>query len=216
MGIIRSETIMPKRSKKRLYVFVLISILLVLGGGGYAYRQHVLRTDKARFVQAEADIAELTKQITDSVGTPLKTQTEKFCSRPNLKFKEGQLSCNVESIVYNAIENEQEATAYHSKISTLVQQKWHRDDISYSLNMGFEHNYMVIPSDNYLFNRDYQRITELFTNDRSNLKCSSTSTYYKSTSPPSSDYLVINNLAATMMIRIDCSDLTKSLLYKFK
>lgn len=79
-------------------VALLIILLALLGYRNQEARKRsdaALAADKATFAQIEADMDATYNGIVAAVGAPTESSFNKFCARPNLKYEEGDLSCNI-------------------------------------------------------------------------------------------------------------------------
>ncbi|PJE65372.1 hypothetical protein COU91_02030 [Candidatus Saccharibacteria bacterium CG10_big_fil_rev_8_21_14_0_10_47_8] len=103
-----------KNPKNRSQVF--LAVLVLLGGSFFAYQNYAKWQDKHKFEQAQTSINELYSEIVAKVGQPDNYKKTNSCSRPNLKFEQGPLSCNVGVDILYGVDNIQAATNIFSTI----------------------------------------------------------------------------------------------------
>lgn len=97
--------------------------ILVLGFGYYAYNSYIKWNDRHRFEQAQASIDELYTDIVAKVGEPNNYRRSASCSRPNQKFEQGPLSCNVGvEFVYDLNDRSEAESKYESAQSVIKNQ----------------------------------------------------------------------------------------------
>ncbi len=105
-------------SKRTLLIPIIITAIAVAGIGTYLYRQHqsnkAYQADKAQFTQVEADMKATYQAMTTAAGKPDVSKYDKGCGRPNLKFKNGSLFCNV-TYTFAYGENDLDGAYKHTK-----------------------------------------------------------------------------------------------------
>ena len=84
-----------RQKAKKNQGIILIFFLIVVVGGFVAYRQYSVWTDKQKFEKAQASIDTLYADIVVRLGPPNNYEHNQSCGRPNQKFEQGPLSCNV-------------------------------------------------------------------------------------------------------------------------
>lgn len=104
--------------KNRPHIFLVA--LIFLGGGFFAYQSYAKWQDKNKFKQAQASINELYSEIVAKVGQPDNYQKTNSCSRPNLKFEQGPLSCDVDIDFIFGVKNESEALNLFKNIQNTI------------------------------------------------------------------------------------------------
>lgn len=115
----------PHRKPWLLIIFASLVVLVVGFLFGWQwYQGNLVAADKARFAQAERDIDDLSRQIVAATGQPAKVETEKYCSRPNIKFEEGPLSCDIHWYGYYEIGDAAQATTLYKQAREVFTKKW--------------------------------------------------------------------------------------------
>jgi hypothetical protein len=76
---------------------VVLIVLVILGGGYFAYQSYAKWQDKHKFEQAQASINELYSEIVTKVGQPGISRSKYSCRYASLKYSRGPLSCGFES-----------------------------------------------------------------------------------------------------------------------
>ena len=84
-----------RQKAKKNQGIILIFFLIVVVGGFVAFRQYAIWVDKEKFEQAQASIDALYADIVTQVGQPSNYERSQSCGRPNQKYNQGPLSCNV-------------------------------------------------------------------------------------------------------------------------
>ena len=131
----KSKTVMSKGLRRLpqtavLFVIAAVTLLIILLAlVGYRNQEAqkrsdaALAADKATFAQIEADMATTYQGIVAAVGAPTRSSFNKFCDRPNLKFEEGDLSCNVHySFEYSDTQFDKAKQRLNSSRQTLNEQ----------------------------------------------------------------------------------------------
>lgn len=129
----------PRQHYSYLPLIIVAALLIVVTSALVAwkiYHNHQVATDKARFAQAERDISDLSRQIVAAAGQPAKTESDKYCSRPNLKLDKGPLSCDVMEIYYFSVNDASEGTQKLTDITKPINLKWRLVKSSSSNNSG--------------------------------------------------------------------------------
>ena len=179
------------------------------------YQGQQVAADKARFAQAERDIDDLSKQVVASVGAPVKTDSEKYCSRPNTELNDGPLSCSVYWNGYYEVDSALSATQIFVKITSLLKVQAQLSDLKSSNNLNSTENFKELEQNNYLHLRDYQRIYGKIVLKNS-MDCNAANVLYKATEPPYSDFYRESTSKYLLAIHIGCDGYAKTEHYPMK
>ncbi len=198
------------------YYWPLTAIVLVfLFGALAAIGTHVvharaIREDRERFVIAEKDVADLSRQILGVTPQPLKVSTEKTCTKPNLELNNGPLSCDINDTFFYNINNESDANDNFRSISEMITLKWPRSSTKYSSNILNTNRFQSIPTSNYSQKNDYQQIYQTYSAHIRGMICTAVYDFYPGSEPPFSNY--INNSASKFLLAVslDCGDYAKA------
>lgn len=83
------------KSKNQLvlrYLLLGVVAFLVIG---LCFKMYQIRSEKRAFAKAEVYIDSLAADIQNTIGQASETKKEKSCDRPNMKYTQGDLRCNV-------------------------------------------------------------------------------------------------------------------------
>jgi len=215
----------PAKSKKlsksfpKRHWLLLVFGLVILGGltvffGLQIRTDRTIAADKARFAQAEKDIYDISAEIVATVGEPVKVTKDKSCSRPNLKFEDGPLSCAVSIISYHGIDSVSEATNRFKDISSTIQNGWTLSETEVSNNISgnrkYEFEELVL---DYEPLRDSQQIFEKYDSHIKSMRCVSSYNLYPSGLPPYGNYFKNTNTTLALAHSIGCSGSSSRSIY---
>jgi hypothetical protein len=99
---------------------ITVTIVLVLIAGLWGYHAVAKWQNKRQFEHARASIDQLYSDIVANVGKPDNHKRTDICSRPNMKFEQGPLSCDVDLSFIYGVENEPEALDKMHKIQNVI------------------------------------------------------------------------------------------------
>jgi hypothetical protein len=195
--------------RKGVWIILLLAIIGLTAATIYTTQQRALAADKARFVQAEKDVDDISARIIAATGQPLKVDKRKYCSRPNLKFEEGQLSCDIEIIHFYAVADHTQASGLRgiiekiSPINTSTQsdankKQFTRDVIEYSAN-----------------NLNYQKFILSF-NTTKNFPCKQVEALFRSQYPPYPEYDIQTDSPYIFASRTSCSKSSSDTYYPMR
>lgn len=102
---------------------MLITLLIIVGGGFVFYRQYSGPADKQKFEQAQASIDALYADIVAKLGEPNNYESTQSCGRPNQKFEQGPLSCSVGIGFVYALSSEDNPISLFTKIDGVISLK---------------------------------------------------------------------------------------------
>lgn len=197
--------------RKVFPLLILLILALAIGGTLYGLRvkhDHAIAADKARFAQAEKEVAELSRSIISTVGEPLKTTHKNFCSRPNLKFEKGPLSCDVDSTLFYKVVNEGGANEIYKQVSTVVTQKW--SEIA-SVNTKQATSFTSLnPADD---TSKYQQILKKYETNDFSYGCRVNYVLYQGSKPPYLNYPLSETSEYVLAVKTGCGDMALAQFY---
>lgn len=90
-------TAKPKKHTKRdAIIGIGLLVLVAVIAYGIFYVPYSIQKDKQRFLDAKPYLESIKTRVEDTIGKADSTTYEEGCSRPNLKFTEGPLNCNIQ------------------------------------------------------------------------------------------------------------------------
>lgn len=108
------------RAHKFYSLFLLIAILVV---GIFVYEKVALELNRRAFSQARAAIDTIYADIVAQVGQPDNSKRSNTCSRPNVVFGQGSLSCDISTSFIYGVTNEDQANNVFKKTQQIVGQQ---------------------------------------------------------------------------------------------
>lgn len=193
--------------RRHLGVAIVVAVLVLIAaavGGWNIYQKRAIRDEKARFAQAEQDIDKLSADIIAVTGQPLKVEKKKFCSRPNLKFQEGPLSCSIEAVHFYPIENPDKANVQYQAISSVAQKQLTKSKTEYLGGTNEKGNFQKIVIDSSDSFNGAQRLLEHYAFP--SMSCKMNYTFYDGNDPPYDNYPPSEGSAYLLATTINCSD----------
>lgn len=176
-----------------------VVVLAVAVTGALRYNeQRAAAADKARFLQADRDVARIADDIIAAVGQPQKITTERSCSRPSVKFEEAPLFCSTDRSIYFGVSSINEANEIHEKSSRVLGE-------SKLVNFGVNE----LGREQYDRSSDYKIAKLDFKSAEMNMQCSLSSVYYFSDLPPF-DYPQIGESEFSVSVTASCSDVAEA------
>jgi|GEM_PF-4188004 len=110
-------TRLSKFFRKPLVIFA--TVLLLGLAAWLTVRQVQINQDRARFMQAKADVHSLAEQIVASVGQPTERQTVQSCGYTSVVYGRGARFCDVDENIAYTLEQSQ-VEAYIQKVESAV------------------------------------------------------------------------------------------------
>lgn len=201
----------PKPSKRFPVILIILIALVVLSVGllfGWTiYQGNVVTADKARFAQAERDVDTLSQAVVAGVGAPAKTESEKYCDRPNLKLDNGPLSCDIHWYGYYEVDTPEQATEKYLAIRKIFEAKWPGAKYE-NLQYGSSEAFRELDAANTTHEGDYDRILGKSTQSNG-LKCEDWSGFYLGNNTFFKDSYNSDNSKYVLSIDLSCGDKAK-------
>ena len=205
----------PRQHYSYLPLIIVAALLIVVTSALVAwkiYHNHQVAADKARFAQAERDISDLSRQIVAAAGQPAKTESDKYCSRPNLKLDKGPLSCDVEWVGFYPVATPEAATALFNSAKATSSSKW-RPMTFRSLDNASDTTFDAIAPDTGQKDNYLRIIGRTRVND---MECSQLGLFYRSDELPFDGYLADSSSEYVLALVLSCGDYAKIQHYPMK
>lgn len=193
----------PWYRQSKLYLIMVCIVIASTVISAFVYRQHRIRTEKAQFAEAQAEINSLTAAIMNKLGPPLKITRDDYCSRPNVEVGKGPLSCHETELLYfgyrsmpeanNAVISIHTQTPDNKTKSVLISKSSNRDLIS-SQNGPLSHYYTV--DNGWPFGTG-------------SIICNNSSYLYEAMTPPFQNMVAFNDYQYVAAVNMDCSGLAE-------
>ena len=200
----------------RFWPVLVVGLLVIVGAATYyglqIRNERALAADKARFVQAEKDVEELSGQIVSVVGEPLKMSEKKFCSRPSVKIGDSPLSCDITKDLFYGVQDEAQATKIYKDVGAVLQKKWQFQEARSTDNLRDTKQFSPIDTNSYIYDLNQQRVFEDYKNENK-VDCSGVYTYYKAAEPPFNEYAQTSQFPFIIAVDISCGDYSKAAYY---
>ncbi len=201
---------------RRVSIIVVVILLGIAASafGWHVYQTQAIAADKARFVQAEKDVAEVSRAIIAATGAPLKVESTKTCVRPHMKFNNGPLSCDVDQSLFYEVQDPNVANGRFMSVSQIVRSKMFHKSTTYpsEARKGSE-PLESSPTNEQTTREDYQKIIETYQDDKADISCHAVYEFYNSASPPYPEYEVQTKSTYLLGISVNCGDSAKSQYY---
>ena len=199
--------------RKGVWIILLLAIIGLTAATIYTTQQRALAADKARFVQAEKDVDDISARIIAATGQPLKVDKRKYCSRPNLKFEEGRLSCYIIKDFFYGVASHVGASVLQVKIKSIASEKWKYSHSNYSdfssrLNLLFTKTETTEPKS--------LKLIETYRATESKMDCSVIYNVYDKKSSLQNKSIVTTSEEFIVASSLLCSDYTKQASYTLK
>ena len=178
-------------------IFVIIALKLI--------HNKQIRDDRARFTAAEQEVNLIAQKIVAVNGKPLKSEITKSCSRPNLKFETGPLSCDISLSEIRAVSDNYSANNYVTTAKDLI------NDLMKPVNNEGNQAFTDLKVQDYI-KEDYHQIQEDYVSVKG-LNCKYTADFYLGSVPPFSDLKVEYGSKYGMYSNLNCSDFSKAQYY---
>jgi hypothetical protein len=104
---------------RKFFIILALVIIAIAGAAAFFYHRHqaqeqAYQADKARFAKVETDMKTAYDAMVSAAGVPDVSSSSKNCGRPNLKYAEGHLSCDI-TYTFAYAENSLDTAYLHTK-----------------------------------------------------------------------------------------------------